>query len=59
MVTGRAPYAPQRGILRRAQGRGKAKPEVRRRNVKSNSNSPPVHRHFNKWRVDLELVGNG
>jgi hypothetical protein len=60
IVTVRAPpYAPQRGILRRAQGRDKAKPEVRRRNVKSNSNSRPVHRHFNKWRVDLKLVGNG
>jgi hypothetical protein len=30
---------------------------IRSRNVNSNSNSSPIHRHLNKWLLDLKLVG--
>jgi len=30
---------------------------IRSRDVNSNSNSSPIHRHLNKWLLDLKLVG--
>jgi hypothetical protein len=59
MVSPRPSEAPRSSaLLRRSSDEyGLSLFAIRSRDVNSNSNSSPIHRHLNKWLLDLKLVG--